>query len=126
MRRDLALDLPLVMADSIQLEQVFLNLTLNAVEAMPEGGRLTISTHHAKGRGQVGGQVVIEFTDTGVGMTEEQQARAFTSLLNTTKAKGTGLGLALVGRIIETHRGKLAIKSAPGKGTTITVRLQVG
>lgn len=126
MRRDLALDLPLVMADSIQLEQVFLNLTLNAVEAMPDGGCLTISTHHAKGRGKGGGQVVIEFTDTGVGMTEEQQARAFTSLLNTTKAKGTGLGLALVGRIIETHHGKLAIKSAPGKGTTITVRLPVG
>jgi signal transduction histidine kinase len=126
MRRDLALDLPLVMADSIQLEQVFLNLTLNAVEAMPGGGCLTISTHHAKGRGKSGGQVVIEFTDTGVGMTEEQQTRAFTSLLNTTKAKGTGLGLALVGRIIETHHGKLAIKSAPGKGTTITVRLPVG
>jgi signal transduction histidine kinase len=46
--------------------------------------------------------------------------------LNTTKAKGTGLGLALVGRIVEAHRGRLAIKSAPGRGTTITVRLPIG
>jgi len=126
LRRELALDLPPVMADAIQLEQVFLNLTLNAVEAMPDGGALTIATHHAKGRGRTGAQVVIEFVDTGAGMTEEQQARAFTSLLSTTKAKGTGLGLALVGRIVEAHRGKLAIRSAPGKGTTITVRLPVG
>ncbi|MBI1178815.1 GAF domain-containing protein [bacterium] len=125
LRRDLALDLPTVMADAIQLEQVFLNLTLNAVEAMPEGGVLQISTHHVKGRGRGGSHVVIDFADSGVGMTEEQQARAFTSLLNTTKAKGTGLGLALVGRIVETHHGKLSIKSAPGQGTTISVRLPV-
>jgi signal transduction histidine kinase len=124
--RDLAMDLPLVMADAIQLEQVFLNLTLNAVEAMPEGGLLTISTHLTKGRGRGGAMVAIEFADTGTGMTEEQQARAFTSLLNTTKAKGTGLGLALVGRIVEAHRGRLTIKSAPGRGTTITVRLPIG
>lgn len=123
--RDLALDLPLVMADAIQLEQVFLNLTLNAVEAMPEGGRLTIATNHVKSRGRGGAHVTIDFIDTGVGMTEEQQARAFTSLLSTTKAKGTGLGLALVGRIVDAHRGKLAIKSVPGKGTTISVRLPV-
>ncbi len=124
--RDLALDLPKVLADAIQLEQVFLNLTLNAVEAMPDGGTLTIATHQVKARGRSGSQVVIEFRDTGTGMTEEQQARAFTSLLSTTKARGTGLGLALVGRIVEAHHGKLAIKSAPGEGTTITVRLPVG
>lgn len=124
--RDLAPDLPQVMADAIQLEQVFLNLTLNAVEAMPEGGSLKISTQLVKGRGRAGNQVNIEFADTGTGMTEEQQARAFTSLLSTTKAKGTGLGLALVGRIVDAHRGRLAIKSIPGKGTTISVRLPVG
>ena len=126
LRRELGPDLPLVMADAIQLEQVFLNLTLNAVEAMPEGGSLIIATNLVKSRSKVGAQVAIEFSDTGMGMTEEQQSRAFTSLLSTTKAKGTGLGLALVGRIVEAHRGKLTIKSAPGKGTTITVRLPVG
>ncbi len=126
LRRELGPDLPHVMADAIQLEQVFLNLTLNAVEAMPEGGSLIIATNLVKSRSKVGAQVVIEFSDTGLGMTEEQQSRAFTSLLSTTKAKGTGLGLALVGRIVEAHRGKLTIKSAPGKGTTITVRLPVG
>lgn len=127
LQRSLAPDLPEVMADPIQLEQVFLNLTLNAVEAMPGGGQLRIATKVSRGRGRsAGSYVIIEFGDTGGGMTEEQQARAFTSLLSTTKAKGTGLGLALVGRIVEAHRGTLSIQSAPGEGTTIAVKLPVG
>ena len=123
LNRILAPGLPLVMADALQLEQVFLNLTLNAVEAMPDGGSLAIATRQAPGAPPAAGLVIIEFTDTGTGMTEEQQQRAFTSLLSTTKAKGTGLGLALVGRIVSAHHGELTIRSAPGKGTTITVRL---
>ena len=67
--------------------------------------------------------MTIEFKDTGIGMPKEQADRAFSSLLSTTKVKGTGLGLALVGRIVESHRGKIAIKSELGKGTTITIRL---
>jgi signal transduction histidine kinase len=126
LHRNLATDLPAVMADVIQLEQVFLNLTLNAVEAMPEGGSLTIATRHVTSGTAAGPQVVVEFADTGMGMTEEQQQRAFTSLLSSTKAKGTGLGLALVGRIVEAHHGELSIQSAPGKGTTIAVRLPAG
>ncbi|HAV63075.1 MAG TPA: histidine kinase [Verrucomicrobiales bacterium] len=125
LRRQLAPDLPEVMADPIQLEQVFLNLTLNAVEAMPGGGVLAISTRLQKGRGRAG-HVVIEFADSGSGMSEDQQQRAFTSLLSTTKAKGTGLGLALVGRIVEAHRGKVNIQSELGKGTTISIRLPAG
>ena len=58
-------------------------------------------------------------------MSEEQRRRAFSSLLSTTKQKGTGLGLAIVGRIIETHRGKVRIRSQPGKGTTISITLPV-
>jgi signal transduction histidine kinase len=113
--------LPPVPADATQIEQAFLNLTLNAVEAMPEGGRLTITTRTASG----GDEVVIEFKDTGAGMTEEQSRRAFTSLLNTTKRQGAGLGLAIVNRVVETHRGRVKIKSRVGEGTAVIIHLPV-
>jgi len=125
--RRFADDLPMVMADSTQLAQAFLNLTLNAVEAMPTGGVLTISTavlrlprHNHKAS-----HVTIEFKDTGHGMPPEQRKRAFSSLLSTTKQRGTGLGLAIVGRVVETHRGRVRIRSQAGKGTTITIALPV-
>ena len=123
--RKLDAALPLVKADATQLEQVFLNLTLNAVEAMPDGGKLTIisrtlclprsnpSPTHA----------IIEFRDTGHGMTEEQRRKAFTSLLSTTKTTGTGLGLAIVAKVVEAHRGRIKVQSRVGKGTTISIRL---
>ena len=120
----LAEQLPPVQADATQLEQAFLNLTLNAVEAMPNGGRLTITTRRtfAAADGETA-RAVIEFQDTGPGMSEEQQKRAFTSLLSTTKSRGTGLGLAIVGRVVEAHRGEVTITSPPGAGTTITITL---
>jgi two-component system sensor histidine kinase HydH len=99
------------------LGQAFLNLTLNAAEAMPNGGKLLIRTFVESGA------VGIEFRDTGEGMSQEQCERAFTSLLSTTKAKGTGLGLAIVQRIVEAHRGEIKIASTPGQGTTIHLRL---
>lgn len=125
--RELQPDLPLVSADATQLEQVFLNLSLNALEAMPNGGQLTISTSEAPADqdGGSGRWVQIQFRDTGHGMTAEERRGAFKSLLKTTKRKGTGLGLAIVGRIIETHRGQISILSAPGAGTTIVVKLPV-
>jgi signal transduction histidine kinase len=125
--RRLAPDLPPVMADGTQLAQAFLNLTLNAVEAMPKGGSLTICTRSFRlPRGSPRPtHVLIEFRDTGPGMPEEQRRRAFSSLLSTTKQKGTGLGLAIVGRVVEIHRGKVKIRSRPGKGTTISITLPV-
>ncbi len=101
------------MADATQLEQAFLNLILNAAEAMPKGGKLTVASRVLPAR-QDGRptHVAVEFKDTGPGMPEEQRRRAFSSLLSTTKQKGTGLGLAIVGRVIETHHGELKIKSA--------------
>ncbi len=117
-------DLPPILADAMQLEQAFLNLILNAVEAMPEGGTLIISTSvPTAGPGQKPAQVLIEFSDTGQGMTEEQSRRLFTSLLATTKVRGTGLGLAIVSRVVESHRGEVSVRSQPGRGTTITVTL---
>jgi signal transduction histidine kinase len=125
--QQLATDLPAALADTTQLEQVFLNLTLNALEAMPNGGRLTIRTCSLRlpRRNSQPTHVLIEFRDTGQGMSQEQCERAFTSLYGTTKSKGTGLGLAIVRRIIEAHRGAVKIRSRLGMGTHIRVLLPV-
>lgn len=113
-------NLPLVSGDAPQIEQAFLNLILNAAEAMPNGGTLTIlsSGKHKNGDKTF---VVVDFKDTGTGMTKEQQQRAFKEVLVTTKARGTGLGMAIVGRIIETHHGEIKISSRIGRGTSIKV-----
>jgi len=119
LEKDLDPALPQVMADPTQLEQAFLNLTLNAVEAMSNGGKLRIATR------KNGSSVEVEFQDSGEGMTPDQTQHAFTSLLNTTKAKGAGLGLAIVGRVVEAHRGQTSIQSTKGQGTTITLSFPV-
>ncbi|MEI7533024.1 MAG: GAF domain-containing protein [Verrucomicrobiae bacterium] len=121
---DLQNDLPLVSGDAPQLEQAFLNLILNAAEAMGEGGTLTIRSRVVLGADKTM-QVAVEFKDTGGGMTIEQQQQAFKTVLATTKAKGTGLGLAIVGRIVETHHGEIRIRSRLGRGTTMRVALPV-
>jgi signal transduction histidine kinase len=120
-------DLPMVMGDAPQLEQAFLNLILNAAEAMPEGGTLTIKSRPARvpRTSPHPTHVILEFKDTGGGMSKEVQKRAFKTVLGTAKAKGTGLGLAIVGRIIETHHGHIRIKSQIGRGTTIGITFPV-
>ncbi len=126
--RDLQLDLPAVMGDAQQLEQVFLNLILNAAEAMPDGGTLKIRSRAVR-LPRTSAQpthITVEFKDTGKGMSAELQRRAFTAVLATTKVKGSGLGLAIVGRIVETHRGNIRIKSRIGRGTTIHIVLPIG
>jgi len=111
----LAPDPPVVMADRHQLEQACLNLILNAVDAMPGGGTLTVAS--------AGGEFVrIEFTDTGAGMTAAQREKLFEPFL-TTKAKGTGLGLAIVKKTVEAHRGRIEVESVPGRGTTFRLFL---
>jgi signal transduction histidine kinase len=123
----LAPDLPLIPGEATQLEQAFLNLILNAAEAMPDGGSLILTSralHFPRGLAKPT-HVAIDFKDTGHGMTEEQRRRAFSSVLSTTKVKGTGLGLAIVARVVETHRGKIKIKSRPGEGTTVSVILPI-
>jgi signal transduction histidine kinase len=125
--RQLEPSLPEVMGEATQLEQAFLNLMLNAAEAMPQGGTLTIVSRALRlPRGNPRPtHVAVDFKDTGQGMSDEQRRRAFSSVLSTTKAKGTGLGLAIVRRIVEAHRGKIKIKSRPGAGTTVSVILPV-
>src|SRR6267378_1502079 len=112
-------NLPSVMGEAAQLEQGLLNLILNAAEAMPLGGTLTITSRalHVPRGSAIPTHVAVEFKDTGHGMSEQIRRGAFTSVLQSTKSKGTGLGLAIVRRILEAHRGKLKIKSRPGQGT---------
>jgi signal transduction histidine kinase len=120
-------DLPDVLGEATQLEQAFLNLMLNAVEAMPDGGTLIITSRSVRlpRSHRQPTHVALEFKDNGHGMSEQLRRRTFTSVLQTTKPKGTGLGLATVRRVLEVHRGKLKIKSQPGKGTTVSVILPV-
>jgi signal transduction histidine kinase len=125
LRRQLAPGLPTVWGDATQLEQAFLNLALNAIEALPEGGELTIRSRCVRLRRRVSPLTLVgvEFADNGKGMTEDQQRRAFTALLGTTKARGTGLGLAIVARVVEAHRGRVRLRSRPGAGTRVRLLL---
>jgi len=108
---------PVVWGDAGQLEQVFLNLVLNATEAMREGGRLTLI---ARDQGEA---VEILVEDTGPGMTPEQRRQAFRSMLPSTRQGGTGLGLAIVGRIVEAHQGRVRAEAPRSGGTRVRVPL---
>ncbi|MGN6386464.1 MAG: GAF domain-containing protein [Verrucomicrobiota bacterium] len=120
---ELAPELPEIPADSAQLSQALLNLVLNAVEAMPVGGRLKLKTSlHLSSKRE---QIQIEVSDSGRGLTPEQQKLAFRNLLNSTHKGGTGLGLAIVGKIIQSHQGEITAQSRPGAGTTIRIRLPI-
>ncbi|MGZ4902865.1 MAG: sensor histidine kinase [Halobacteriota archaeon] len=105
-----------VTADPQLLRRVFANLILNAIQAMPNGGTLTISATADDG------SVAIHVSDTGVGIPADMRDKLF-SPLTTDKAKGTGLGLAVVKRIVDAHGGAIAFESEEGKGTTFTVML---
>jgi signal transduction histidine kinase len=113
-----------VMADEGLLKQAFLNIMLNAVEAMRSGGDLTVSTRLAtRGAPEDQGEALeIAFGDTGPGIPEEDLSRIFDPFF-TTKNDGTGLGLAITHRIIESHHGTIKVVSRRGTGTTFTVAL---
>jgi len=115
--REDAPDQPHVKADATQLSQAFLNLILNAAEAMQSGGTLHISTRLDDSA------LEVEFADSGPGMTAEQQEHAFTGMLSTSKESGGGLGLAIVAKVAEAHGGNVEVQSAPGEGTRIQFRL---
>ncbi len=113
-------DLPRVQVDRDQMTQVFLNLFLNALEAMGPGGELTVAVGFDKDQGQV----EVRVSDTGTGISAENLPRIFDPFF-TTKKKGTGLGLALVYRILEAHRGEIRVESQEGQGTTFTVQIPI-
>ncbi len=120
---------PRVQADAEQLKQVFLNLALNAFQAMPGGGRLTVSTRVARDElafwreGARRADVVeIRFGDSGPGVPEGARESIFVPFY-TTKEKGTGLGLAICQRIVKAHQGSIVVRSAPGEGAEFLVSL---
>jgi two-component system sensor histidine kinase HydH len=118
--------LPPVRADAEQLLQVFLNLSLNALQAMPHGGRMVISTglRRATRRGAAAAFLEVRFRDTGVGIPPGDIKNLFIPFF-TTKEKGTGLGLPISQRIIENHGGTIEVRSQPTEGATFTVLLPV-
>ncbi|HYW46802.1 MAG TPA: ATP-binding protein [Bryobacteraceae bacterium] len=113
---DLDPRLPAVEADPEQMTRVLRNLVLNAIDAMPEGGTLTVRTAATESG------VRLEVSDTGQGLTPEECARLFTPYY-TTKTHGTGLGLAIVQSVVSDHKGRISVESQPGKGATFRIEL---
>jgi len=113
--------LPEAHIDHAQIEQALLNLILNALHAMPEGGQLELRTG-ASSRRRTGPGLWIEVRDSGVGMTVLQRANLFRPFL-TSRATGTGLGMAIVDRIVRAHDGQIQVRSRPNRGTTIRIQL---
>jgi two-component system sensor histidine kinase PilS (NtrC family) len=104
--------------NKMEIRQVIWNLILNAIQSMPDGGRLNIETRLITGDENF----EIRISDSGCGIEEKDQGRVFEPFY-TTKEKGTGLGLAIVNRIVESHGGRIRIESEPGKGTTCIILL---
>jgi PAS domain S-box-containing protein len=117
---DATKDKPMVKADTEKIRNVFVNIIQNAIDAMPEGGTLTIKSRKAKGT------LEIAFKDTGAGMSEEALSKLKGGVpLFTTKSKGMGFGLPICRRLVEAHGGKISVESMAGKGTTVTVTIPV-
>jgi nitrogen fixation/metabolism regulation signal transduction histidine kinase len=108
--------LPEIYADADLLHRVFSNLVLNAIDAMPNGGALTLRTQ------EITDSVRVEVTDTGMGLTPEERKRLFTPYY-TSKQHGTGLGLAIVQSVVSDHHGRISVESEPGRGTTFRIDL---
>jgi signal transduction histidine kinase len=115
---DLAQSEPKIEVDVERMKRVFVNIIKNAIDAMPEGGKLTITSKESDGNLQ------IAFTDTGVGIPEETLDKLWTPLF-TTKAKGMGLGLPICKRFVEAHEGNILVESKVGRGTTFTVTVPI-
>ncbi len=112
-----------VRADRQQITQVIINLIVNAIDSMPDGGRVTVAVGDPD---PAGGVVRVEVSDTGCGIPEDERERIFEPFFTTKEpGSGTGLGLAVAARIIEAHKGKIEVDSTPGERTTFTVELPV-
>ncbi len=128
LERKLQADIPVIRLDHAQIKRAFINIVMNAIQAMPNGGTLTVETSLQRRR--TGVEVLVRFTDTGVGMAPEAARRVFQPFF-TTKTKtgegytGTGLGMAVTYGIIESHEGSISLTSKKGEGTTFFVALPI-
>jgi signal transduction histidine kinase len=121
-------NLPPVLGDPTYLQTLFLNLIANALDAMPQGGRLTIKTQedHPSASSDNGRWLKITIIDNGIGITEESKKRIFDPFFTTKKiGEGTGLGLAICDKIVREHSGRLEVESAVGKGSSFFVFIPV-
>ena len=111
---------PGIVGDADKLRQVFVNMAINALQAMPEGGQLTVGSAVSSG----GEAVEVRVTDTGRGIPRDEIDRIFDPFFTTKETgKGTGLGLSVSHGIVQQHRGRIAVESRPGKGTAFTVTI---
>ncbi len=111
-------DEPTLKVDADKIKRVFINLIKNAVDAMPNGGKIVVNSNLFEGR------LDISFSDTGAGIADDVLPKLFTPLF-TTKAQGMGFGLAICRRIVEAHGGAIAVKTIRGKGTSFTITLPI-
>lgn len=119
LHQELATDLPSPTLSDDACKQVLLNLVRNAIDAMPEGGKLAIRTGHHRG------QVYLSIADTGIGIQAEHRERIFEPFFSTKGVSGTGLGLAVVYGIVQQVGGSISVDSTPGQGSTFTLRVPV-
>lgn len=124
LKKEYEKDLPQVMADGLQLKQVFSNIVINSIQATPEGGRISVITSWQRDSGGKNGHVEIKISDTGVGIPQKELDKIFNPFY-TTKHEGIGLGLAICHRIIKDHEGDIHLESKKGAGTTFTISLPV-
>lgn len=116
---------PMIWCDGAKMKQVLLNLVLNAVQAMPDGGVLTLAATMAPANSQESPAVQLIVSDTGTGIPPELQSRVFDPFF-TTKDQGTGLGLAIVHALVEAHQGRIDVESKAGQGTSFVITLPCG
>jgi len=120
--RRLTAGLPWLVLDPDLMQQALLNISLNAIKAMPEGGKFTVETRTEAPDGEIPGAIKITFSDSGEGISSENLSRIFSPFF-TTRQQGTGLGLSITQRIVEQHNGELSVMSTPGRGATFTITL---
>jgi len=122
LEKQLSAGLPRINADPQQLEQVLLNLYLNALDAMPNGGKLIVEAREDRTAGNES-SVIVSVTDTGFGIEEKHRPKIFQPFFTAKKRTGLGLGLPICERIVKNHGGRIEVESQPGDGTTLKIYL---
>ena len=119
LHKDFSPNLPMIAADSNQISQVLMNLLLNAAQAMPQGGTITLSVEKAKFEDRI----EVKVTDTGCGIPTDILPRVFEPFFTTKRGQGTGLGLSISQAFVRNHHGEMEVESAPNRGTTVRFNL---